>query len=127
MYNNKVLDHFLDPRNTGEIIDADGIGLVGDPSCGDSLKVFIKVKDNRLQEVKYKIMGCPAAIATSSVMSELAVGKTLEEGLSLTDEDIVKELVELPKNKIHCSNLGATALHNAINDYLNNKNKQNKK
>ncbi len=121
MYNNKVLDHFLDPRNIGEIKNADGIGFVGDPSCGDSLKVFIKVKYNRLQEVKYKIMGCPAAIATSSVMSELAVGKTLEEGLNLTDEDILKELVELPEPKVHCSNLGAKALHNAINDYIHKK------
>lgn len=117
-YSQKVIDHFLNPRNVGEIPDADGIGTMGDTSCGDYLQVFIKIKDNRLSDVKFKVFGCPAAIATSSIMTELAIGKTLEEGLQLSDQDIVEALGDLPDVKIHCSNLGAGALHDAIMDYI---------
>lgn len=118
MYTDKVLDHFFNPRNVGEIPDADGIGQYGDPACGDFLRVYIKVKDNRLVDVKFLIQGCPAAIATSSIMTELAIGKTIEEALKITDDDILEAIGVLPEEKTHCSNLGAGALHLAIKDYL---------
>ncbi|MGI5900240.1 MAG: iron-sulfur cluster assembly scaffold protein [Christensenellales bacterium] len=98
--------------------DADAEGCYGDPSCGDSLTLYIKVKDNRIDEISYLVFGCPASVATSSMMSELAKGKTLEEALTITEEDIVRALDGLPENKLHCSNLGVSALHNAINNYL---------
>jgi nitrogen fixation NifU-like protein len=106
------------PRNAHSMPDADAEGIHGDPSCGDSLTVYIKVKDNRIDEISYLVFGCPASVATSSMTSELAKGKTLEEALNITEEDIVRALDGLPENKLHCSNLGASALHNAINNYL---------
>ncbi|MEJ5185660.1 MAG: Fe-S cluster assembly scaffold protein NifU [Candidatus Geothermincolales bacterium] len=122
MYSDKVMEHFMNPRNVGEIEDADGIGEVGNPVCGDMMTFYIKVDDEgRLSDVKYKTFGCGAAIAVSSMISEMAKGKTLEEAMKITREDVAKELGGLPKNKMHCSNLGADALHKAIQDYLEKK------
>jgi len=122
-YSKKVMDHFMSPRNVGEIKDADGIGEVGNPTCGDMMTFYIKVKDNKLEDVKFKTFGCGAAIAVSSMVSEIAKGKTLDEALKITNKDVAEELGGLPKNKLHCSNLGADALHKAIENYL----KKNKK
>jgi nitrogen fixation protein NifU and related proteins len=119
MYSEKVMDHFRNPRNVGEIADADGIGEIGNPVCGDMMTFYIKVKDNRLIDVKFKTFGCGAAIAVSSMVSEMAIGKTLEEAKKITNADVAKELGGLPPNKLHCSNLGADALHRAIENYLN--------
>lgn len=113
-----MLDHFLNPRNVGEIEDADGVGAVGDPECGDHFKVWIRVKDDMLAEVKYKVFGCHAAIATCSMMSELATGKTVDEAYQLDDLDIIKALGDLPEAKQHCSHHAADALHKAIDDFI---------
>ena len=121
IYSDKVMDHFTNPRNVGEIKDADGIGEVGNPVCGDMMTFYIKVKDNRLEDVKFKTFGCGAAIAVSSITSEMAKGKTLEEAVKITPSLVAKELEGLPKNKFHCSNLGAQALTKAIRDYANKK------
>lgn len=113
-----ILEHFLNPRNVGEIEGADGVGTVGDPDCGDYFQVWIRVDGDRLTEVKYKVFGCPAAIATCSMMSELATGRSLEEAYMLDDLDIMSALGGLPEPKQHCSNHAATALHEAINDFI---------
>ena len=126
MYNEKVMDHFSNPRNVGEIENADGIGEEGNPVCGDMMTFYIKVKDNRLEDVKFKTFGCGAAIAVSSIVSEMARGKTLEEALKITPGSVADELEGLPKNKFHCSNLGAQALHKAIQDYLGKQKKGGK-
>ena len=118
VYSDKVMDHFMHPRNVGEIENADGIGEEGNPVCGDMMTFYIKVKDNRLEDVKFKTFGCGAAIAVSSMVSEMAKGKTIEEALKITPALVATELEGLPKNKYHCSNLGAQALHKAIQDYL---------
>ena len=115
------MDHFMNPRNVGEIPDADGVGTVGNPVCGDLMAVYIKVKDNRLVDVKFKTFGCGAAIATSSMITELAKGKTIEEALKITRADVADNLGGLPPIKMHCSNLAADALHAAIKDYLKKK------
>lgn len=120
-YSEKVMDHFQHPRNVGEIPDADGIGEVGNPVCGDMMTFYIKVKDNKLVDIKFKTFGCGAAIAVSSIVSEMAMGKTIEEALKITNELVAQELGGLPANKMHCSNLGADALHKAIEDYLKKK------
>ena len=120
-YSEKVMNHFQNPRNVGEINDADGIGEVGNPVCGDMMTFYIKVKDNRLEDVKFKTFGCGAAIAVSSMVSEMAKGKTLEEAKKITNDLVAKELGGLPPNKMHCSNLGADALHKAIDDYIKKK------
>lgn len=117
VYSDKVMDHFTNPRNVGEIENADGIGEEGNPVCGDMMTFYIKVKDNKLEDVKFKTFGCGAAIAVSSMVSEMAKGKTLEEAGKITPEQVAKELEGLPKNKFHCSNLGAQALQKAIEDY----------
>lgn len=117
IYSEKVMEHFQNPRNVGVIKDADGVGEVGNPVCGDMMAFYIKVKDNRLIDVKFQTFGCGAAIAVSSMVSEMAIGKTLEEALEITNDKIAEELGGLPKNKLHCSNLGADALHAAIMDY----------
>ena len=117
MYSKKVMDHFMSPRNVGEIKDADGIGEIGNPVCGDMMTFYIKVKDNKLDDVKFKTFGCGAAIAVSSMVSEMAKGKTLDEALKISNKNVAKELGGLPKNKLHCSNLGADALHKAIENY----------
>jgi nitrogen fixation NifU-like protein len=118
MYNPKVMDHFSNPRNVGEIKDADGIGKVGNPVCGDLMWIYIKVKDDVIVDIKFKTFGCGAAIATSSMVTELAKGKTIQEGLKITRKDVADELGGLPPVKMHCSNLAADALHLAIADYL---------
>jgi nitrogen fixation NifU-like protein len=119
VYSEKVMDHFMHPRNVGEITDPDGIGEVGNPVCGDMMTFYIKVKDNRLEDIKFKTFGCGAAIAVSSMVSEMAMGKTIEEALTITPKSVADELEGLPKQKFHCSNLGAQALHKAIEDYQN--------
>jgi nitrogen fixation NifU-like protein len=116
-YSEKVMDHFMNPRNVGEIPDADGMGSVGNPVCGDVMSFHIKVDDGRLTDVKFKTFGCGAAIAVSSMVSQMAKGKTLEEAKGITNADVAEGLDGLPKNKLHCSNLGADALHKAIEDY----------
>jgi nitrogen fixation NifU-like protein len=121
MYSEKVMDHFMNPRNVGEIKDADGSGEVGNPVCGDMMTFYIKVKDNRLEDVKFQTFGCGAAVAVSSMVSEMAKGKTLEEAVKITPSLVAQELEGLPKNKYHCSNLGAQALRKAIRDYAQKK------
>ena len=121
IYSEKVMEYFMNPRNVGEIKEADGIGEVGNPVCGDMMTFYIKVKDNRLEDVKFQTFGCGAAIAVSSMVSEMAIGKTLEEAITITPSMVAQELEGLPKNKFHCSNLGAQALRKAIRDYANKK------
>lgn len=121
MYSEKVLDHFRNPRNVGEIEGADGIGTVGNPVCGDMMSVYIKVKDDRIEDIKFKTFGCGAAIATTSMTTELAKGKTLDEAMEITRQDVADELGGLPPIKMHCSNLAADALHEAIKDYRRKK------
>jgi nitrogen fixation NifU-like protein len=120
-FTDKVIEHFMCPRNAGSMPDADGEGTCGDPGCGDSLTIYIKVKDNVITDISFLVFGCVAAIATSSMTTELAKGKTLEEALKLTDTDIADALGGLPEHKMHCSVLGATALKNAIKDYYDRK------
>ncbi|MDR1784831.1 MAG: Fe-S cluster assembly scaffold protein NifU [Endomicrobium sp.] len=120
-YSEKVMEHFKNPRNVGEIKDADGIGEVGNPVCGDMMTFYIKVNNNRIENVKFKTFGCGAAIAVSSIVSEMAFGKTIEEVMALTNADVAKALGGLPPNKMHCSNLGADALHKAIENYKRQK------
>lgn len=120
-YSEKVMDHFANPRNVGEIPDADGVGTEGNPVCGDLMAFYIKVKNGRLEDVKFKTFGCGAAIAVSSMVSEMAIGKTLEEAKKITNKDVAEALEGLPKNKLHCSNLGADALQMAIKNYENKK------
>jgi len=121
-YSEEVMDHFTNPRNVGEIEDADGVGEVGNPVCGDMMTFYIKVDgDDKLQDVKFKTFGCGAAIAVSSMVSEMAKGKTVDEALEITRDDVAKKLGGLPKHKLHCSNLGADALHMAIEDYRSKK------
>ena len=117
VYSEKVMDHFMHPRNVGEIEDADGIGEEGNPVCGDMMTFYIKVKDNILEDVKFQTFGCVAAIAVSSIVSEMAKGKKLEEALQITRQSVAEALGGLPPNKLHCSNLGADALALAIKDY----------
>lgn len=117
MYTDKVMEHFKNPRNMGEIPDPDGVGTVGNPVCGDLMTIYIKVRDNKIADIKFKTFGCGAAIATSSMTTELAKGKSLEEALKITRADVAASLDGLPPVKMHCSNLAADALHAAIKDY----------
>ncbi len=117
VYSEKVMDHFMHPRNVGEIENPDGVGEVGNPVCGDMMTFYIKVKDNKLEDIKFKTFGCGAAIAVSSMVSEMAMGKTIEEALKITPKSVADELAGLPKQKFHCSNLGAQALQKAIENY----------
>jgi len=117
VYSEKVMDHFANPRNVGEIIDADGIGKVGNPQCGDVMWLYIKVKDNIITDIKFKTFGCGAAIATSSMITELARGKTIEEAKKISRQDVAESLDGLPPVKMHCSNLASDALREAIKDY----------
>jgi nitrogen fixation NifU-like protein len=117
LYSEKVMDHFQNPRNVGEIKDADGVGEIGNPVCGDIMKLYIKVKDNRIADAKFKTFGCGAAIATSSMITELVKGKTMEEAEKISRDTVAEALDGLPPVKMHCSNLAADALHKAIEDY----------
>ncbi|MCD1293705.1 Fe-S cluster assembly scaffold protein NifU [Methanocella sp. CWC-04] len=117
MYTPKVMEHFSNPRNVGEIPDADGIGEVGNPKCGDMMTIYIKVENDRIKDIKFKTFGCGAAIATSSVITMMAKGKTLDEALDITRDQVAEELGGLPPVKMHCSNLAADALKAAIGDY----------
>ncbi|MBE9485875.1 MAG: Fe-S cluster assembly scaffold protein NifU [Desulfuromonadales bacterium] len=117
MYTDKVMDHFSNPRNVGEIENANGVGEVGNASCGDIMKIYLKVEDNVIQDVKFKTFGCGAAIATSSMVTEMAIGKTIDEALVLTNQTVAEALDGLPPAKMHCSNLAADALHEAIKNY----------
>ena len=121
MYSDKVMDHFKSPRNMGEIEDADGVGVVGNPTCGDVMNIYIKVKDGRLEDVKFKTFGCGAAVATSSMITEIARGKTLDEALEITRNDVAEALDGLPPVKMHCSNLASDGLKAAIEDYRKKK------
>ena len=117
MYSSKVMDHFQNPRNVGEIKDADGVGKVGNPTCGDLMHIYIKVEDETIVDIKFKTFGCGAAIATSSMLTELAKGKTIKEAEKITRNQIAEELDGLPPKKMHCSNLAADGLLAAIEDY----------
>lgn len=117
MYTEKVLDHFENPRNVGELPDANGIGEVGNPTCGDITKIYLKIEDNIIKDIKFKTFGCAAAVASSSMLTEMAKGKTIEEALRITDQMVADELDGLPPQKLHCSNMAADAMHVAVEDY----------
>lgn len=121
MYSDRVLDHFRNPRNVGVIENADGVGEVGNPQCGDMMKITITVKDERVADIKFQTLGCAAAIATSSMITELAKGKTLEKAMAITRNNVAESLDGLPAVKMHCSNLAADGLHAAIKDYRSRK------
>jgi len=117
MYSKEVIKHFKNPKNMGSMKDPDGVGEIGNPRCGDILKLYIKVKDNKIKDIKFETLGCAVAIAVSSVITEMAKNKTLEEAIKITEEDIAKKLGGLPAFKMHCSNLAAQALKKAIKNY----------
>lgn len=117
MYSKTVMDHFKNPRNVGEIESADGLGEIGNPICGDMMNIYLKIQDDKIDDIKFQTFGCGAAIAVSSMLTEIAKGKTLEEAKKITNKDVAEALDGLPKNKLHCSNLGADALQAAIKDY----------
>lgn len=123
MYTKKVIEYFTHPKNVGEIKNADGVGTVGNIACGDMMTLFIKVKNNKIADIKFKTFGCAAAIATSSMITEMAKNKTVEEAMKIGKGDVADELGGLPPIKQHCSNLAAESLHEAIYDYM----KKNKK
>lgn len=118
-YSEFVMDHFRNPRNKGVIKNPDGVGEVGNPICGDMMKIMIKVKDEKISDIKFSTFGCGAAIAVSSIVTDMAKGKTLDEAMKITNQKVAETLGELPKNELHCANLGADALHMAIIDYYN--------
>jgi len=122
LYSKKVIEHFQNPRNVGEIENADGVGTVGNPSCGDIMKMWIKIKDGIITDIKFKTFGCGAAIATSSITTEMVKGKTIDEAEKLTRNDVAEALGGLPPIKMHCSNLATDALKAAISDYRSKQN-----
>lgn len=121
MYSDMVMDHFRNPRNMGRLRDADGVGRVGNPVCGDVMEMFIRVRDGRISGISFQTFGCVAAIATSSMITELAMGKTLGEAQGMGRDDVARALKGLPPIKMHCSNLASEALHAAIRDYYRRK------
>ncbi len=121
MYSEKVMDHFTNPRNVGDMENASGVGIEGNPTCGDAMKIYIKVEDDRIVDAKFKTFGCGAAIAVSSMVTEMVKGKTLDEALAISKEAVAEALGGLPPQKMHCSNLGADALRRAIEDYRSKK------
>jgi len=124
MYSKELMDHFMNPRNVGEIPDADGIGVEGNPVCGDVMKLYIKVDGDRIVDAKFQTFGCGAAIAVSSKITEMVKGKTIDEALKISKEQVAEALGGLPPQKMHCSNLGADALKKAIEDYKSKKNQK---
>ena len=118
MYTEKVMDHFMNPRNVGEIENADGVGEVGNAKCGDIMRIYLDVEGDIIKDVKFKTFGCGAAVATSSMVTEMVKGKTIEEALTITNNAVAEALDGLPPAKMHCSNLAADALHEAIKDYV---------
>ena len=123
-YSKKVMDHFMNPRNVGVIENPDGYGKVGNPVCGDLMEIFIKVENDIITDIKFKTFGCGSAIATSSMVTEIAIGKNVDEAMKITRNDVANELDGLPPQKMHCSNLAADALQAAIRDYKNKKGKK---
>ena len=121
MYSKTVMDHFKSPRNVGTIEDAEGVGEIGNPLCGDMMTIFLKIENDIIEDIKFQTFGCGAAIAVSSMLTEIAKGKTLDEAKKITNKDVAEALDGLPKNKLHCSNLGADALQAAIKDYEDRK------
>jgi nitrogen fixation NifU-like protein len=121
MYSKKVMEHFKSPKNVGVIEDADGVGEIGNPLCGDMMTIYLKIEDDHIDDIKFQTFGCGAAIAVSSMLTEMAKGKSLEEAKRITNKDVAEALEGLPKNKLHCSNLGADALQLAINNYEDKK------
>lgn len=117
LYSDKVMDHFANPRNVGEIADADGVGEVGNAKCGDIMKIYLRIKDNIIEDVKFETFGCASAIASSSMATELIKGKTVEEALAVTNKQVVDELDGLPAHKLHCSVLAEEAIKSAVKDY----------
>lgn len=117
MYTEKVMDHFMNPRNVGEIVDANGTGEVGNAACGDIMRITLLVENDIIKDVKFRTFGCGAAIATSSMVTELVKGKTLDEAMKISNKAVAEALGGLPPVKMHCSNLAADALHKAIEDY----------
>ncbi len=126
-YSKLVMEHFARPRNRGRIDQPDGVGEVGNPVCGDMMTIMIKVKEDRVEEIKFETLGCGAAIAVSSIVTEMAKGKTLQEALKINNEMLAAQLGDLPKNELHCANLGADALHKAIIDYYDRREGHTKK
>ncbi len=124
MYSDKVMEHFFSPRNMGILGDANGIGEAGDPSCGDIMKIYIKVQDNIISNVRFKAFGCGSAIASASIATELIKGKTLEQAWKLTNKSVIEALEGLPPSKVHCSVLAEETIHNAINNYRESQNLQ---
>jgi nitrogen fixation NifU-like protein len=122
-YSKKVMEHFMNPRNVGVIENPDGYGKVGNPICGDLMEIFIKVKEDIITDIKFRTFGCGSAIATSSMVTEIAKGKHVDDAIKITRQDVADELEGLPPQKMHCSNLAADALHEAIKDYKNKKKK----
>lgn len=118
MYSEKVMEHFMDPKNVGEIEDADGVGEAGSLQCGDTMKVFLKIEDNIIKDIKFKTFGCAAAIASSSMATEMIKGKTVDEALEITNKEVVEALGGLPPVKVHCSVLAEDGIQAAIKDYL---------
>lgn len=123
MYSEKVMDHFTNPRNVGEVKDANGVGEVGNATCGDIMRITLKIEDKTIRDIKFRTFGCGAAIATSSMVTEMVKGKTIEEALQVTNKAVAEALGGLPPVKMHCSNLAADALHKAIEDYRARKDK----
>lgn len=123
MYSEKVLDHFTNPRNVGEIENANGVGTVGNAKCGDIMQIFLDIEDDIIKDVKFKTFGCGAAVATSSMVTEMVKGKTIEEAMKVTNAAVAEALDGLPEAKLHCSNLAADAVHAAIKDYYEKKTK----
>ena len=122
LYSKKVMEHFTKPQNVGKIEDYDGIGIVGNPKCGDTMEITLRIKDDKIEDIKFRTFGCASAIATSSITTVMAKGMTLDEAMKLTRNDVAKELDGLPPHKMHCSNLAADALQDAIKKYREKKN-----
>lgn len=121
MYSQTVMDHFRSPRNVGVMENADGVGEVGNPICGDMMTIYIKVDEDHIKDIMFQTFGCGSAIAVSSMLTEMARGKSIEEAKTITNKDVAEALEGLPKNKLHCSNLGADALQMALKDYEDRK------